>query len=39
MLLLQRVCQRYGDGDTLTFEQFSRFITKEDLHSKLTIQF
>ena len=35
----QRVCQRYGDGDTLTFDQFSRYITKEDLGSKLTVQF
>ncbi len=35
----QSVCRRYGDGETLTFEQFTRFITKEDLDSKLTIQF
>jgi hypothetical protein len=33
------VCQRYGDGNSLSFEQFTRFITKEDLESKLTIQF
>ena len=35
----QGVCSRYGGGDSLTFEQFTRFITKEDLETKLTIQF